>query len=77
MLELTTVITNGYVAAETLHHMLVDGWTFVVTIPAKLIHPHACETDKATIFSKYQEPVTGDSKACEPDTGNARDTPIK
>ena len=65
MLELTTVITNGYVDIDTICSMVSEGWTFVITIPAKLIHPHALDTDKATIFSRYQEPVIDDSaKTC-------------
>ena len=53
MVELDCVITNGYVDRETIRMMLDKGWTFVTTVPAKLIHPHALDTDMASIFSKY------------------------
>jgi hypothetical protein len=59
-----SVITNGYVDIETMQHFLRDGWTFVCTIPAKQVHPHACDTDKFTLFSKYIEPVI-DSEDCK------------
>jgi hypothetical protein len=55
MIEFEAVITNGYVDISTIGYMLEKGYTFVCTIPAKNIHPHAVETDKATIFSKYKE----------------------
>ncbi len=53
MIELDCVITNGYVGRDTILSMLDKGWMFVATVPAKLIHPHALDTDKASIFSKY------------------------
>jgi hypothetical protein len=64
------VITNGYVAADTIRGFTEKGWKFVATVPAKLVHPHACETDKATIFSKYNpypkyEEVAQASEPCE------------
>jgi hypothetical protein len=53
MIDFEWVITNGYVDSETIESYTDKGWTFVATIPAKLIHPYACDTDKATVFSKY------------------------
>lgn len=50
MIEFDWVITNGYVDKETIFKRVEKGWTFVATVPAKLIHPKACDT---TIFSKY------------------------
>ncbi|WP_346206804.1 hypothetical protein NSS89_01355 [Caldifermentibacillus hisashii] len=55
MIELKYVITNGYVDEVMIENALNDGWNFVCTVPAKLIHPHALETDKATILSKYHK----------------------
>ena len=56
MIEFDCVITNGYVDHDTITAMTDKGWTFVATVPAKLVHPHALDTDKATIFSHYTEP---------------------
>jgi len=56
MIEFEVIITNGYVGSDTIYNMTNKGWAFVATLPAKSIHPHAMETDKATIFSKYKEP---------------------
>lgn len=56
MLIFDFVITNGYVAPDTMEYFLKRGYTFVCTIPAKSAHPHACDTDKITIFAKYTEP---------------------
>lgn len=53
MIDFDVVITNGYCDIDTIEGRLKKGWSFVVTIPAKMIHPHAMPTDKATIFSKY------------------------
>lgn len=53
MIELDYVITNGYADRDTILKRHENGWTFIATIPAILIHPNACITDKATIFSKY------------------------
>lgn len=63
MLELNSIITNGYVDTSTMKHFLSDGWIFVCTVPAKTAHPHACLTDKLSIFSKYTEPVIDESNA--------------
>lgn len=60
MLKLACVITNGYVDVTTLSHYMERGWTFVTTLPAKQVHPHALPTDKVTIFSKYT-PYTAES----------------
>lgn len=54
MIELKYIITNGYVSAETISSMTDKGWVFVCTVPAKTVHPHALDTDKATIFSIYR-----------------------
>jgi hypothetical protein len=65
MLEIDSVITNGYVAPDTMAWYLERGWTFICTVPAKSAHPHAMDTDKLSIFSKYTESQTDDSKtAC-------------
>ena len=53
MLDITSVVTNGYVDPSTLKYMHEKGWTFLVTLPANMAHPHALETDKITIFTKY------------------------
>lgn len=53
MIELDWIITNGYIDIETINKRSEKGWKFVVTVPAKNIHPGACDTDKATIFTKY------------------------
>lgn len=53
MIEFDVIITNGYVDKDTISKKCNDGWNFVITLPAKSIHPNALETDKATIFSKY------------------------
>lgn len=55
MIEFDVIITNGYVDRDTIFNKVNNGWTFVATVPAKNIHPHAMETDKATIFSRYLE----------------------
>lgn len=60
MVEFECVITNGYVAMDTIERYLNKGWTFVCTVPAKLVHPHAMYTDKVTIFSRYKETVVDD-----------------
>ena len=61
MLVLDSIITNGYVDPSTMDHFLSNGWVFVCTVPAISAHPHACQTDKLTIFSKYTEPVVDES----------------
>lgn len=53
MIKFDYVITNGYVDIETIEKRTEDGWSFVTTLPAKVVHPYALETDKVTIFSKY------------------------
>jgi hypothetical protein len=53
MVELKYIITSGYVDKDTIEGYVGKGWTFVATVPAKNIHPHAMDTDKATIFSRY------------------------
>ena len=55
MIKFDSIITNGYVDIETISSRLKEGWTFVTTLPAKIVHPHAIDTDKVTIFSKYIE----------------------
>jgi len=55
MNKFEVIITTGYIDIDTIDKMTEKGWTFIVTVPAKLIHPHAAETDKATLFSKYEE----------------------
>ena len=71
LLEFDSVITNGYVDPETIAFFLNRGYTFVCTVPAKLAHPHALDTDKLSIFSKYTELVIDEN---EP---NQAKTPIK
>lgn len=58
-IELDYIITNGYVDLDTIVEREKKGWKFVATVPAKLIHPHALPTDKATIFSRYVSSVIG------------------
>ena len=66
MLEIDSIITNGYVDPQTIEHLTSGGWTFVCTVPAKLAHPHAMPTDKLSIFSRYIEPVIDESgETCE------------
>lgn len=65
MVELDSVITNGYVAPDTIGHFQKRGYTFVCTIPANLVHPHSLPTDKLTIFSKYTEPDMDEYKTLE------------
>lgn len=55
MLEIDSVITNGYVDIDTLESRAKEGWKFVVTVPAITAHPYAVPTDKLTIFSRYKE----------------------
>ena len=55
MIEFDYVITNGYVDIDTLQKRVKGGWKFVCTIPASIIHPHALETDKVTIFTRYRK----------------------
>ena len=54
MIEFDWLITNGFpVHDKSFTGRYEKGWKVVATIPAKLIHPHACDTDMATIFTKY------------------------
>ena len=69
MIELDYVITNGYVDRETILKRHENGWNFISTIPAILIHPHAAITDKATIFSKYTSSFVKDENEI-PDATN-------
>jgi len=55
MIKFDHVITNGYIDIETIEKRTKSGWTFVTTLPAKTVHPHALDTDKVTIFTKYTE----------------------
>jgi hypothetical protein len=55
MIKFDSIITNGYIDIDTILGWTNKGWKFVTTIPAKQVHPHAMDTDKLTIFSKYQE----------------------
>jgi len=57
MLELECLITSLYIDGTSIEKMKNKGWTFVCTIPASTVHPHALPNDKATIFSKYTEPT--------------------
>lgn len=64
MLELKSIITNGYVDISTMEAFTRDGWKFVCTVPAKTAHPHAMDTDKLSIFSRYKEPeIDNDQQA--------------
>ena len=56
MLTLDSIITSGYVAPDTMKYFSDKGYTFVCTVPAKLAHPYAVDTDKLSIFSRYTEP---------------------
>ena len=62
MIKLETIITNGYVDGSTMEHFISGGWNFVCTIPANIVHPHACDADKLSIFSKYEEHKVDDSE---------------
>jgi hypothetical protein len=53
MIEYTSIITNGYIDISTIEGYMEKGWDFVVTLPARTVHPFALPTDKVTIFSKY------------------------
>lgn len=55
MIKFDHVITNEYIDIETIEKRTKSGWTFVTTLPAKTVHPHALDTDKVTIFTKYTE----------------------
>lgn len=57
MIKFDVIITNGYIDRDTIYNKCNEGWNFVVTLPAKALHPNALETDKATIFSKYIKPT--------------------
>ena len=70
MLEIDSIITNGYVDASTIEHFTSKGWTFICTIPAKSAHPYAMPTDKLSIFSKYTELVVDESKSAEGNNAN-------
>ncbi|QII48142.1 hypothetical protein G3M81_05065 [Bacillus paralicheniformis] len=60
MIEFDVVITREYVAKESISGRIEKGWTFVATVPAKMVHPFTLESDKATIFSKYSAPKIPD-----------------
>jgi hypothetical protein len=55
MIELNHIITNGYIDQATINGYLEKGYIFLCTVPGKIVHPHAMDTDKLTIFSKYIE----------------------
>jgi len=65
MLEIDSIITNGYVDIQTIESFTARGYTFVCTVPAKPAHPHAMPTDKLSIFSKYTEPVINESMSAK------------
>ncbi|MEC1384416.1 hypothetical protein P9D14_12905 [Bacillus velezensis] len=54
MIKLQVIITSKYVDRDTITQMNDKGWTFVTTLPAKSVHPYGTDTDKATIFSRYE-----------------------
>ena len=58
MLETTSVITNGYIDIDTINSMAKSEWIFLCTIPAKLAHPYAMDTDKLSFFSRYTDGQT-------------------
>ena len=60
MLEFDVVITREYADKESIAGRIDKGWAFVATVPAKMVHPYALESDKATIFSKYTAPKIPD-----------------
>ncbi|MDE1383296.1 hypothetical protein PVN32_22545 [Bacillus paralicheniformis] len=60
MLEFDVVITREYADKESIAGRTDKGWTFVATVPAKMVHPYALESDKATIFCKYTAPKIPD-----------------
>lgn len=64
MLEFDWVITNGYVDRDTMAYFIEKGWVFVCTVPAKTAHPHAMDTDKLAIFSKYTAPEQSEVGEC-------------
>jgi len=53
MIEYNSVITNGSIDQDTISSYIKKGYTFLVTLPAKMVHPYAADTDKITLFSKY------------------------
>lgn len=53
MIDFDYIITNGMPSNDTINTKVNEGWIYMQTINAKLIHPHACDTDKISIFSKY------------------------
>ena len=65
MLDIISVVTNGYVDPSTLQSMHEKGWTFLVTLPANMAHPYALETDKITIFTKYTPAYSKDERNAE------------
>ncbi|KUP31096.1 hypothetical protein AU387_15670 [Bacillus halotolerans] len=54
MIKFQVIITSEYVDRDTITQMNEKGWTFVTTLPAKSVHPYATDTDRATIFSRYE-----------------------
>ena len=58
MLETTYIITNGYIDINTINSMAKSEWIFLCTIPAKLAHPYAMDTDKLSFFSRYTDGQT-------------------
>jgi hypothetical protein len=54
LIDFDWLITNGIPEHDrSITGRYEKGWKVLATIPAKLLHPHASDTDMATIFTKY------------------------
>ena len=53
MITFDYIITNGCVGVGTIYSREEKGWKLIAVLPAKLVHPSACDTDMVAIFSKY------------------------
>ena len=61
LIDFDWLITSGGITQKDINKRRDLGWNFVTSVPAKLIHPWAMESDTATIFSKYTPyPKNGD-----------------
>lgn len=55
MIEFEVLITNGFpIYDKSFTGRFDKGWKVACTIPASIVHPSACETDMATIFTRYK-----------------------
>lgn len=52
-IETKVLITNGSISAEDVMFFVKEGWYWVKEMDASLVHPYALQSDKMSVFVRY------------------------